>query len=79
MNPNMLAIGIYQRLYPVAVLLCAAVGGACFASADPVSAVQNFMAIALGIRLDERVRWRWHERSETAASRGWARSRVPTQ
>jgi|GEM_PF-4923000 len=68
---------LYERLYPVAALLCAAAGVACYAAADPGAAAQNFLAVGLGVRLDDGLRRYRFRRSEARASRGWVRTRVP--
>ena len=49
----------YERLFPVAMLACIAAGAWSFVQADALSASHDFLAAALGLRLDERLRQRW--------------------
>jgi len=66
----------YERLYPVAIYACLAAGVVTLAHADPMAATGDFVAVAIGIRLDARVRGRWWLVDDTS-SRSWERRRSP--
>ena len=66
----------YERLYPLAVLACLAAGVACFAQSEMATASQDFIAVALAIRLDEQMRRRWALIDERPGAR-WQRQRTP--
>ncbi len=77
MSLDGVVVSVYERLYPVAVLLCAAAGVACYAVGEPVMAMESFLAVALGLKLDDSLRSHWDRKAEAEASRGWARARLP--
>lgn len=54
-----MAMSTYERLFPLAMLACLAAGAWSYAQADALSASHDFLAAALGLRLDERIRQRW--------------------
>ncbi|MFC3713999.1 hypothetical protein ACFOMD_15615 [Sphingoaurantiacus capsulatus] len=60
----------YERLFPIAMLTCVGAGAWAFVQADAVSASHDFLAAALAMRLDERLRGRWWVIEDDAAE--WA-------
>lgn len=67
----------YERFYTVAVYACLATGTLVLAQGDPLGAVHNFVAVAIGIRLDDRLRGRWWLVDDTSSS-SWERRRTPS-
>ena len=66
----------YERLYIVAVLACLAVGVLAVAQGNLTFAMHDFIAVALSIRLDERLRRRWTLVDEGPGT-AWQRQRTP--
>ena len=62
----------YERFYPIAVYACLAAGVALLAQADPLGAAGDFVAVAIGIRLDARLRGRWWLVEDTSSG-SWER------
>ena len=67
----------YERVFPVAVLACLAAGVAEYAQAEGLAGANNFLAVALGIGLDSRLR-RYGGLREAASTEPWQRKRTPT-
>jgi hypothetical protein len=67
----------YERIFPVAVLACLAAGVAEYAQAQGLAGANNFLAVALGIGLDSRLRRRWWLMVEDGPSEHWQRKRTP--
>ena len=67
----------YERIFPIAVLACLAAGVVEYAQAQGLAGVSNFLAVALGIGLDSRLRRRWWLMVEDAPSGQWQRRRTP--
>lgn len=67
----------YERLYPIAIYACLATGVVTLAQADPMAAAGNFVAVAIGIRLDDRLRGRWWLVDDTSSG-SWERRRTPS-
>jgi hypothetical protein len=65
----------YERLFPAAMLACLGAGAWSFAQADALTASHDFLAAALALRLDERMRQRWWVIDDDAEA--WARIRAP--
>lgn len=65
----------YERLFPIAVLACLLAGAIAFALADAVAASRDFLAVALGIRLDDGLRRHWT--GEAGRRERWQRLRTP--
>ena len=66
----------YERIVPVAVLACLAAGVAEYAQAEGLAGANNFLAVALGIGLDSRLR-RFGWMVEEGPSPRWQRKRTP--
>lgn len=66
----------YDRFYTAAVLACLAAGTLAFAHAEPLTAAQSFVAVAIGMRLDGRLRGRWWLVDDTSGN-SWERRRTP--
>jgi hypothetical protein len=66
----------YDRIFPVAVLACLAAGVADYAQAEGLAGTNSFLAVALGIGLDSRLRRDGWLRAETPSPR-WQRKRTP--
>ena len=64
----------YERLFPVALLACVAVGAWCFAHADAVTASQDFLAAGFGLAADDGLR----RLRRGAPGPRWQRQRTPT-
>lgn len=67
----------YERFYVIAVCACLAAGVVTLAHADPMVATGNFVAVAIGIRLDARLRGRWWLVEDTSSG-SWERRRTPS-
>lgn len=67
----------YDRLFTLAVLACLVGGALSFAVGDPLKATLDFVAVALGVRLDDRLSQRWWLAGEMPRSR-WQRMRRPS-
>ncbi len=68
----------YERVYIVAVLACLVMGVLAVAQGNLTFATHDFIAVALSIRLDERLRRRWTLVDEDPGI-GWQRLRTPGQ
>ena len=66
----------YDRLFSIAVLFCLAAGVLCVADADAAAGMPDFVAVALGIRLDDGLRRRCSLLDERPTGR-WERRRTP--
>lgn len=66
----------YDRLFPVAVFACLAAGVAEYAQAQGLAGANNFLAVALAIGLDSRLRGSWMR--EAGSTERWQRKRMPT-
>ena len=67
----------YERLFPIAILACLAVGAMSYAADDSLKATLDFLAVGLGIKLDDRLRARWWDLGTTSGPR-WQRMRTPS-
>jgi hypothetical protein len=67
----------YERLFPLAVLACLAVGALSYAVGESTKAMLDFLAVGLGVKLDDRLRQRWWGLGETSGPR-WQRMRTPS-
>ena len=68
---------LYVRAFPAAIIICAVVGTASFALGEYAQAICAFLAIGLGVKLNNVVERRRFERSERLAGLGWSRTRMP--
>jgi hypothetical protein len=66
----------YERLFPIAMLACIAAGAWSYLQADALSASHDFLAAAIAMRLDERLRQRWWVIDEDDELE-WQRLRTP--
>ena len=77
MNEFTIGDVIYHRVFPALVLLCTACGVITFASQEMSLALNCFIAVAFGIRLDNHIELRRIAQAEAAAQQGWKRLRGP--
>lgn len=68
---------IYCRLFPVILLICAASGVMVYFVGEHSLALDCFIAVAFGIRLDSHIDQVRYQQAEEAASQGWSRLRAP--
>ncbi len=73
------ADAVYCRIFPVIVLLCAASGVLVYIEGLHSLALDCFIAVAFGIRLDSHIQVRRAQEAEELASLGWDRLRAPAQ
>ncbi|MEE4350911.1 MAG: hypothetical protein V2J26_11845 [Pacificimonas sp.] len=70
---------LYDRLFPAALLAVLATGVFTFALQEASAALNCFIAVFFGVRLDTHIAVRKEAESEAAAQRGWARLRGPAR
>ena len=77
MHATDIDLGLYEKLFPPALLLCIAVGTFAWIAAEPAPALNNFLAAGFGLRLDDHLRKRRWKLREAEGAAGWVRTRSP--
>ncbi|MBV7257842.1 hypothetical protein KCG44_13735 [Pacificimonas sp. WHA3] len=69
----------YTRAFPVLVLLCATMGVLTYAYGVPSAALNCFLAVGFGVRLNNYLELSRVREAEEQAVQGWERLRGPVQ
>ena len=69
----------YHLMFPVTILMVAAVGVLTYWAGVPSASLNCFLAVGFGVRLNNHVERRRFEEAEAEASRGWERLRGPVR
>ncbi|MEO0499479.1 MAG: hypothetical protein AAF205_02840 [Pseudomonadota bacterium] len=77
MSSNEAGDMFYNRAFPMLCVLCTVIGAAVYAYGVPSLAMNTFIAVGFGIRLDSHIQRRRFETAERIASEGWSRLRGP--